>query len=209
MASRLQFVKGIKVTDIGIPAILEEASSLIRQVGWSKSEYVERESLEQNRERVGVARHYREGPEVIAYSLPAAIRSTFQLPAFLVEEEMRDTALAMAHAVTYEKFGDNINVSLNLKTKAHGLMKYVGMAEFRKFLETKEASSWIETFTYPLDDFERILRSGVIEELMRANRISQDEHDVFEIISVAREKARRSSFNPRLKWYSHLPRAGQ
>ena len=197
------------MTDIGIPDILEEASNLIRQVGWSKSEYVERESLEQNRERVGVARHYREGAEVIAYSLPAAIRFTFQQPVFLVEEEMRDTALAVAHAVAYEKFGDNINVSLNLNTKAEGLMKYAGMAEFRKLLETQEASSWIETFTYPLDDFERILRSGVAKELMKANRISQDEHDVFEILSVAREKARRSSFDARLKWYSHLPRAGQ
>ena len=47
------------MTDIGIPGILEEASNLIRKVGWSKSEYVERESLEQNRERVGGARHYR------------------------------------------------------------------------------------------------------------------------------------------------------
>ena len=197
------------MTDIGIPDILEEASNLIRQVGWSKSEYVERESLEQNRERVGVARHYREGPEVIAYSLPAAIRFTFQQPAFLVEEEMRDTALAVAHAVAYKKFGDNINVSLNLNTKAQGTMKYAGVAEFRNLLETQEASSWIETFTYPLEDFERILQSIVTKELMNANQISQDEHDVFEILSVAREKARRSSFDTRLKWYSHLPRAGQ
>ena len=115
----------------------------------------------------------------------------------------------MAHAVAYEKFGDNINVSLHLNTKAQGLMKYAEMAEFRKLLESKEASSWIETFTYPLDDFERILRSGVTDELMKANRISQDEYDVFEISSVAREKAVRSSFDARLKWYSHLSRGGQ
>ena len=197
------------MTDIAIPDILEEASNLIKQVGWSKSEYIEWESLEQHRERVGVARHYIEGLEAIAYSLPAAIRSTFQQPAFHVEEEMRYTALAVAHAVAYEKFGDNINVPLKHKTKAQGLMKFVGVAEFRKLLETQEAGSWIETFTHPLEDFERILLRVVTDEMMKANQISQDEYDVLEILSVAREKSRTSSFSARLKWYSHLPRAGQ
>ena len=114
------FAKGNKVTDIGISDLLDEASNLIKQVGWSKSEYIQYESREQKRERVGVARYYREGLDAIAYSLPAAIRFAFQQPAFHVEEETRDTALAMAHAVAYEKFGKGINVYLQLNTEKPG-----------------------------------------------------------------------------------------
>lgn len=195
------------MTDTRIPDILEKASSLIRQVGWSQNEIIRYESSEDKRERDGLSRWVSEGRDIIGYSLPIAIEDATPKLGLSTELETQYTALAMGHAVAYAKFGAGINEALELNTNSHGTLNYRGVADFRKLLESQFADSWIEMFTNPLDDFERILVDGVRRELFRANQLSEDEYDVREILAVAAEKARRASFDNDLKWYSHLPRA--
>ena len=195
------------MTDTRIPDILEKARSLIIQVGWSQNEIIQYESSAEKRERDGVARWAREGRDILGYSLHSAIEDATRRLGLSAELETQYTALAIGHAVAYAKFGADMNESLELNTNSHGTVNYRGVADFRKLLESQFAGSWIEMFTNPLDDFERILIDGVRRELFRANQLSEDEYDVREILAVAAEKARRASFDNDLKWYSHLPRA--
>lgn len=173
------------------------AGELIKDVGWSETDYIQHESVQQQKERVGPG-WIHEGLNVCAYSLPASI--TFAAENIGIEDNI---ARAIAHTVAYTKFGDQISISVNFNMK-DGNFSLFGVSDIRRFPDSHSFEGWIDSLTYPLEDFERILSSGVTEELVRANQICEDKHDALEILSVAREKALVTSYDANLKWYTYL-----
>lgn len=180
-----------------IADVFAYAGELIKDVGWSDTDYIEYESVQQQRERVGPGWiHERLADR--AYSLPASISSAAENIG--IEDNI---ARAIAHTVAYTKFRDQMNIRFDFDMK-DGNFSLCGVSDIRRFPDSHSFQGWIDSLTHPLKDFERILSSAVTKELVRANQICEDRHDVLEILSVAREKALATSYDSNLKWYTYL-----
>lgn len=173
------------------------AGELIKDVGWSETDYIQHESVKQQKERVGSG-WIHEGLAVSAYSLPASISDAAENIG--IEDNI---ARAIAHVVAYAKFGDQINIRVDFNME-DGNFSLFGVSEIRRFPDAYSFEGWIDSLTHPLEDFERILSDTVTQELVRANQICEDKHDVLEILSVAREKTLATSYDSNLKWYTYL-----
>ncbi len=180
-----------------IADVFTYAGELIKDVGWSKMDYIQHESVQQKRERVGPRWIY-EGLDVSAYSLPASISDAAENIG--IEDNI---ARAIAHTVAYAKFGDQINIRVDFNME-DGNFSLFGVSEIRRFPDAYSFEGWIDSLTYPLKDFEHLLSDTVTQELLKANQISEDKHDVLEILSVAREKALATSYDANLRWYTYL-----
>ena len=180
-----------------IADVFTYAGELIKDVGWSDTDYIQHESEQQQRERVGPG-WIHEGRAVCAYSLPASIASVAENIG--IEDNI---ARAIAHTVAYTKFGDQMNIRFDFNMK-DGNFSLCGVSDIRRFPDSHSFQGWIDSLTHPLKDFERILSSAVTEELMRANQICEDKLDVLEILSVARDKALATPYDSNLKWYTYL-----
>ena len=180
-----------------IADVFTYAGELIKDVGWSDTDYIQHESVQQQKERVGPG-WIHEGLAVCAYSLPASI--SFAAESVGIEDNIART---IAHTIAYDKFEDRMNIRFDFNMK-DGNFSLFGVSDIRRFPDSHSFQGWIDSLTHPLKDFERILSDAVTKELVRANQICEDKHDVLEILSVAREKVLVTSYDSNLKWYTYL-----